>query len=174
MMGKDRYDLKSYRELVAPYVFSFPASPHLSSRLENKKIDSSKIVSSFKALDSSFDHVVVEGAGGVLVPINDREFLIDLAKKLGLGVLLVAENKLGGINHTLLSIEALKVRKIHILGVIFNNISDCDKRILEDNPKIVEKLSKVKVFGSLPKTKNNEDFYKNFAKIADKIYERLA
>ncbi len=173
MMGKDRDDLGDYRNLVSPYVFSFPASPHLASSLENKSICRKKIISGFKALKSCFDHVAVEGAGGVLVPLDKKHFLIDIAKSLNLPVLLVAENRLGAINHVLLSLEALKARKMKVIGVIFNNVKDCDEKILEDNPKIVKKMSGVNVLGVLPYAKSPEVLYDRFLKTAEKIFKAL-
>ena len=77
--------------------------------------------------------------------------MIDVVKELGLPVILVAPNRLGTINHTLLSIEALRARKIKVIGVIFNNISKGEKKIiLKDNLEIIERLSGVKVLGELP------------------------
>ncbi|HQP91179.1 MAG TPA: dethiobiotin synthase [Candidatus Omnitrophota bacterium] len=174
MMGKDRSASKDYESLSAPYVFSFPASPHLASRLENRRIDINKIISAYKTLSSSFDHVVVEGAGGVLVPFNGKDLLIDLAKKLDLSVLLVVENKLGAINHALLSLEALKKRKIDVIGVIYNNINGCESKISKDNPGIVKKLSGERILGVMPRCKTDSALNKNFSKIAKKIYEQLA
>ena len=78
--------------------------------------------------------VIAEGAGGIFVPFNKKETMIDIAKELNLPVLVVAGNKLGAINHTLLTIEALKKRKMKIAGIVFN---DCfkggDSVVLKDN-----------------------------------------
>ncbi len=173
MMGKDRDDLGDYRDLVAPYVFGFPASPHLASRLENKMVRREKIISGFRVLSSSFDHVVVEASGGVLVPFDKKHCLIDIAKSLNMAVLLVVHNRLGAINHALLSLEALKARKMKVAGMVFNNLEPCDDKILKDNPVIVEKISKVKVLGVLPKTKTHEELYARFQPVAQKIFRAL-
>ncbi|HAJ56721.1 MAG TPA: dethiobiotin synthase [Candidatus Omnitrophica bacterium] len=173
MMGKDRDDIRDYKNTVMPYVFNLSASPHLASRLERKNISSKKIKKSFGALSSCFDAVIVEGAGGVLVPIDSRHFLIDIAKDLKLPVLLVAENRLGAINQALLSIEALRARGMDVLGVIFNDLKKYDARILKDNPRIIKKLSGVRVFGTLPRGKSGEEIYRSFVPIAQKIQMRL-
>jgi len=169
LIGKNKNYLQGHFNRVAPYVFRYPASPHLAAKLENKKIKTGKIIADFKNLSAKFDRVIVEGAGGVLVPINERELLIDLAGKLKLGVLLVAGNRLGAINHTLLSIEALKARRLNILGVVFNNLSSKDRMILEDNYKTVKRISGVKVFGPLLWSGNKEILYENFRSFAGNI-----
>lgn len=173
MMGKDRDDIRDYQYAVAPYVFSLASSPHLASRLEHKSIRCKRIKKSFGALSSSFDFVVVEGAGGVLVPIDSKHLLIDIVKDLDLPVLLVAENRLGGINQALLALEALSSRKIKVLGIVFNNLKSCDAKILEDNPRIIKSLTGSRIFGVLPKAKAHEELYKCFVPIAEKIYKSL-
>ena len=96
------------------YAYKEPLSPHLAANLENDMIDIEKIV-----LPPS-RNLIIEGAGGVLVPINDTHLMIDLIKKLGAPVILVARTTLGTINHTLLSLEALRSQNIPVLGVIMN------------------------------------------------------
>lgn len=169
IMGRKRKDIKNYLGLVCPYAFKFSGSPHLSSKLEKKKININKIIKSFRLLSAQFDFVLVEGIGGALVPIDKRHLTIDLVKELDLPVLLVAQNKLGAINHTLLSIEAIKSRGLEILGVIFNNLKGQDPIIIRDNPKIIEGLTRERVLGVLPWQKNTEILYREFAPIAKKI-----
>ena len=100
-----------------------------------------KIKKALKKLARAHDLVIVEGTGGLLVPLDEKHLFVDIIKELDLPIILVSANKLGTINHTLLSLEALKSRKIRVLGVIFNNISRKEnKLILKDNPKIVKKF----------------------------------
>ncbi|MFH1798686.1 MAG: adenosylmethionine--8-amino-7-oxononanoate transaminase [Candidatus Omnitrophota bacterium] len=170
LMGKKRRDIKNYLEDVSPYALKFPASPHLSALSENARIESEKIEKSFQNLTRAFDYVLVEGAGGALVPLNEETLIIDIVKKLHLPVLIVAENKLGAINHTLLTIEALKKRNIQIIGIIFNRISNRENEIiLKDNLKIVEKISKIKVLGELFYSEENEDLYGEFKLIGEEV-----
>jgi dethiobiotin synthetase len=92
-----------------------PASPHWSAEIDGVEIK----LEDFK-LPQTENHLIVEGAGGLLVPLNDQDLLIDLMEQLNLPVILVSRNYLGSINHTLLSIEALERRNIPIAGIIFN------------------------------------------------------
>ncbi|MBI2282064.1 MAG: AAA family ATPase, partial [Bacteroidetes bacterium] len=71
-------------------------------------------------LPKTTNNLIIEGAGGLMVPLNDKDLIIDLIKKLDVEVILVSQNYLGSINHTILSYEALKNRKINIAGIIFN------------------------------------------------------
>jgi dethiobiotin synthetase len=140
--------------LTMPYCFKFPASPHLSAKLGNRKISINKIKNALKKLSSKYDFVIIEGTGGLFTPITNKKVFIDLIHELNIPVILVIGNKLGAINHSLLSIEAIKNRKIKLLGLIFNNIATENKKILNSNIETIKKISKAKVLGILPKTKN--------------------
>ena len=152
------------------YTFKYPASPHLAAGLEKRRINAGKIKKSFKFLKKGFDFVIVEGIGGALVPFNEKRLVIDIAKELYLPVLIVVANKLGAINHSLLTIEAVKRRNMKIMGVIFNNrYKSADKIILEDNAKIVKALSGEKILGILPYCKDRNKLHKAFLPIGGKI-----
>jgi len=97
------------------YRLSQPLSPHLSAKLDQIEID----LATFQ-LPQSDNDLIVEGAGGLMVPLNDRHLIIDLIKKLDLEVIIVSQNYLGSINHTLLTIDVLKRNNIKIKGIIFN------------------------------------------------------
>ena len=155
-----------------PYTFKFPASPHLAARLEKKTIKKDRIKKSFLFLKDRFDFVIVEGIGGALVPFNQKGLVIDIAKELRLPVLLVVANKLGCINHTLLTIEAIKRRKMRIVGIIFNNNKRFGRKadiISKDNPRIIKKLTGEKVLGVLPYCRDRDLLYKMFIPIGKKI-----
>lgn len=104
-----------------------PMSPHAAAEIDNVEIK----LSDFK-LPETNNNLVVEGAGGLMVPLNDKDLIIDLIKELEIEVVLVSQNYLGSINHTILSINALKNRGIKVLGIIFNGEknSDTEKYIL--------------------------------------------
>lgn len=171
---KKRLNISDYLSHVAPYTFKFGSSPHLAARLENRKISSAGIKRSFRLLSRKFDFVIVEGTGGMLVPLSRKKLIIDIARELHLPLLIVAENRLGCINHTLLSVEAARSRHMKILGVIFNS---CKKRekgiILKDNPRVIEGLAGEKALGSLGYLKDKNALYKAFTPIADKIFAQL-
>jgi len=169
-MNKKRKDINKYLNYVSPYIFEFPASAHLASSIEKKNIRPDKIKNSFKILAKDFDFVIAEGIGGTLVPFNRRRLVIDIVKELNLAVLIVAGNKLGAINHTLLTIEALKKRGLKILGIIFNVfLPRTNKFILKDNLKIVRELSRARVLGSLPWSRDKNFLYQKFVPIGKKI-----
>jgi len=96
------------------YKLNTPASPHLAAELDGITIDLKKIIEPITK-----NHLVIEGAGGILVPLNEKDCVIDLIKK-DYKVIVVSKHYLGSINHTLLTIEALKSRKIKIAGIIFS------------------------------------------------------
>ena len=121
------------------YVYKEPLSPHLAANVENDMIDIEKIV-----LPPS-RNLIIEGAGGVLVPINDTYLMVDLIEKLGAPVILVARTTLGTINHTLLSLEALRSRNIPVLGVIMNG----EKSL--QNSQAIEAYGRTSVLADFPK-----------------------
>ena len=97
------------------FVFKTPASPHAAAALEDVEIKLADFV-----LPTQNTELIIEGAGGCLVPLNSREFVIDLASKFDAEVILVSDFYLGSINHTLLTYEALRNRKLRLKGIIFN------------------------------------------------------
>ncbi len=97
------------------YKFKNPLSPHAAAALEDTRIDLERIKT-----PETTNNLIIEGAGGLLVPLNDKHFIIDLITHLDAEVILVSRNYLGSINHTLLTYEALKQRNIKIKGLIFN------------------------------------------------------
>ncbi len=167
-------DYSRYLGDMCPYLFKHPASPHLASGLEKVCIDEQLIINSFKKLRETFEMVIVEGAGGALVPLREELLIIDVCEKVELPVLIVAENKLGAINHTLLTIETLKKRKLDILGVIFNRAKETsDTVVLDDNPKIVEKISGVSVLADLPFMSDAAKLYPPIRKAGERVLTAL-
>ena len=120
-------------------------------------------------MSDNFDLVVVEGVGGVLVPYDNKNLVIDIARGLKLPVLLVVQNKLGAINHTLLTLEALRKRKFKLLGVIFNNLKKEDPRILKDNVEIIKRFCREKILGVLERQDNINKLQREFEPIGKKI-----
>lgn len=108
----ERTDIRFHSER---FLLNTPASPHAAA-----KIDGLKIRLDDFALPDDNRSLIVEGAGGCLVPINDQHFVIDIAIRLSLPVIVVADLYLGSINHTLLTLEALRTRNVHVKGIIFN------------------------------------------------------
>jgi malonyl-CoA O-methyltransferase len=126
--------------IVAPvYALRAPLSPHAAAELESVMLAMDTIV-----LPSTAHRLIVEGAGGIFVPINDREFMIDLMAKLALPIVLVARSTLGTINHTLLSLAALRARALPIAGVVLNGPPNAGNRAA------IERFGQVRVLAELP------------------------
>ena len=175
LMKRKREDIEGCMQDVAPYVLSFPSSPHLAAEIEKTSIDAEKIKNSFLRLKSKFDFVVVEGSGGLKVPISDKTLMVDIVDDLKIPTIIVAENKLGAINQTLLTVDALKERNMPILGIIFNRLSEgmWDEIVLKDNKSIVERISQVQVLGELGFSRNFDFLYEGFRRIAVRILEKV-
>ena len=103
--------------LPETYKLSKPISPHASAQSDGIQI---ALESFCLPADDQFPSLIVEGAGGVMVPLNERHYMVDLMKQLALPVILVARSTLGTINHTLLSLEKLRQKNIEVLGVVMN------------------------------------------------------
>ena len=134
--------LSGHQTAPETYCFSPPVSPHLAARRARVSISISKISSALRAIRGN---LIVEGAGGVLVPITGSGLMIDLMKALGLPILLVARTTLGTINHTLLSLAALRARALEVRGVILVGKPD------RENRKAIERYGKVRVIGTIPR-----------------------
>ena len=109
---------------TCPYRYEKPASPHLSAALANETLNPEIITKSTQQLQQSYDVVLLEGAGGLLVPITEQLLTLDYIAEKGYPVVLVTSGRLGSINHTLLSLEAIKVRGLSVHSVIYNHIHD--------------------------------------------------
>jgi dethiobiotin synthetase len=157
LMNRKKQDFRGFLFDMVPYKFRLPASPHLAAKHERRRIDKDTIFRSFLRLFSDFDFVVAEGTGGALVPYSGKNLLIDIARELKMPVLIVAENRLGVINHTMLTIEAIKRRNMKMAGIVFNApAARVSKVILKDNPEVIKRLSGEKILGCLPRLQDRE------------------
>jgi len=134
------------------YTLYHPVAPSLAAKVENVKINTKAILNDYLSLKASCDIVLVEGAGGLMVPICDNFLMADMAKMLQLPVVIVARPDLGTINHTLLTINAAKHAGLRVIGVIINNYPVGTKDLaIKEAPAIIEELSGVKILGIIPK-----------------------
>jgi dethiobiotin synthetase len=108
-------------DAVSPYRFHTPAAPLVAAAHAGAPIDLNRITEAFSVLAARHECVIVEGIGGVLVPVTPDLFVVDLIKQLEVPTLVVARSGLGSINHTLLTLECLRSRGVRILGLVFNN-----------------------------------------------------
>ena len=112
------------QRLTMPEIFSYPASPHLAARLDGRALDLDKIRTTTQELATQYEIVLVEGAGGLMVPLTEDLLTIDYIQQQAYPVILVTSGRLGSINHTLLSFSALKQYGIQLHSLIFNHIHD--------------------------------------------------
>jgi len=106
--------------LSCSYCLKFPGSPHLAARLEGKRIDPAVISQASATLAAAHDVVLLESAGGLLVPLNEELLQLDYLHQCGHPLILVTSPRLGSLNHTLLALEAIKARDIPLLGLVYN------------------------------------------------------
>ncbi|WP_370931671.1 dethiobiotin synthase [Bartonella sp. DGB1] len=125
---------------IYPEIYNYPEplSPHIAAEKNNEIIDLNKIIL------PTDKNLLIEGAGGILVPINKNELMIDLIKKLNVPTIIVASNILGTINHSLLTIKVLQEYKIPILGVILTGHEN------PENKQAIEYFGKTKILAQLP------------------------
>jgi dethiobiotin synthetase len=125
------------------YTLNTPASPHLAAKIDGITIDLNQIIEPITK-----NHLVIEGAGGLLVPLNDTDSIIDLIQK-DYKIILVSRHYLGSINHTLLSFEALKSRNLTLAGIIFSGNEN------QASEEIILKKTKAKFIGRI----ENEPYF---------------
>ena len=139
---------------LCPYRFALPASPHLAAAREGKVVEAAVIEGAYRRIAASHDIVLVEGTGGFLVPLAEGLLAGDLVARLGLSALVVVGNRLGCINHALLTVEAIRGRGVPLAGLLFNRLpahgESASEEALADNVRVVGKLSGVRVLGELP------------------------
>ena len=138
-------------DAVNPYRLRNPLAPSVAAEIEGIKIEKKKIISACNRFSKKYDITVVEGAGGIMVPIYKKYLFLDLAVDLGLPLLIVARPGLGTINHTLLTIEAARSRGLDIAGIVINYAMKTRNGLPEKtSPEVIEKLGGVPVLGIVP------------------------
>jgi dethiobiotin synthetase len=135
-------EISEARIISEAYRFRQPVSPHLAARWAGERISLKNVEMPEIAPGAA---LIVEGAGGVLVPVNEREFMVDLMRQLKLPVLLAARSSLGTINHTLLSLGALALEEVEIAGVVLIGERNSDNR------EAIEEYGHVRVVGEIPR-----------------------
>lgn len=127
---------------TAPIIMTYPASPHLAAKIDHCTIDLSKIDRSTEKLFEKYDTILMEGAGGLMVPITETYTTIDYIREHNLPLALVTNGQLGSISHTLLALEAIKTRQIKLKYVVYNPYFDEDKIIAEETQKYLGEFLK--------------------------------
>lgn len=124
---------------TCPYIFTYPCSPHLAARIDKRTIDTNKISEATRRLSDKYEVVLLEGAGGVMVPVTDDYLTIDYMSDMQYPVILVTSGKLGSINHTLLSLEAIRQRGLDLAMLVYNLYPKADETIEQDTLKYLQK-----------------------------------
>jgi len=130
---------------VNPLWFRFPGAPYTASMVENRLPDLDQIRDRFARIRAGRRSLIVEGIGGWMVPIRRDYFVADLAEEIGLPVVVVVANKLGAVNHTLLTVQAIQARGLKCAGVILNNIATDSEPATATNRSVLEDLLEVPV-----------------------------
>jgi dethiobiotin synthetase len=137
-------------EQVAPYRFGPPLSPHYAAELAGVQIDPAAVLAAAREAAAGADALVVEGVGGLLVPVSPEYLVRDLAVELDLGVVIAAATGLGTINHTLVTIEAARAAGLRVAGVAITPWPADPEPIERSNREAVERLGEVPVAGLAP------------------------
>ena len=159
-----------------PYRFSLPASPHLAAAREKRQVDPAVIEAAYRRLEATHDAVLVEGAGGFLVPLSEELLTGDLVARIGLPVLVVVGNRLGCVNDVLLTVEAVRRRGVPLLGLVFNRLpgegDGTAADVLADNPRIVVEITRAPVLGEVPLLSDPARGAEAFAPVGRAFLER--
>lgn len=154
-------------DLINPICFKTPLAPWPAARMERKTVDVNLIMNCYRELDRRHDFMVVEGAGGLMVPLKRDFFMKDLIARMKLAAIVVAKPDLGMLNHTLLTVNALKNEGIPLAGIVINNWKG--KSFAErSNPQILRKILDRNVM-VVP---HNERFTTDFDSIARHLAKR--
>jgi len=161
------------QDLVNDFSFQLAASPHLAAEQDKAKVNIQTIKDHTKSLLKTYDLVLIEGAGGLIVPLTRNYTVLNLIHDLSVPVLIVSRASLGTINHTSLTINALKSHNIPIIGIILNYFKG--GIIEEDNKKIINSLNNIPIIGIVPFYNNIKVLAKNIEKYVDieKILQSL-
>jgi dethiobiotin synthetase len=134
---------------VNPVWLKTPAAPIVGSLTEEVNIDIGQILAAFRALQDRVSHVIVEGVGGWLVPIRSDYFVSDLVVEMGLPVLVVAQNRLGCLNHTALTVRSVLQHKLRCVGVALNGLPDTSDIAAMTNSDVLKKILSVPLLSGL-------------------------
>jgi dethiobiotin synthetase len=133
-------------DIINPCRFRMPLAPMVAAEQEGSRVSFARILSAYKKLLARHEFLVVEGAGGIMVPLTNRLSYLDLASAMKLPVLVIARPDLGTINHTMLTVQALHLRKIPIAGIVLNHRSKMSPTAAtRTNPEAIRRLTGTEV-----------------------------
>jgi len=139
-----------HTRLMQPFCYEPACSPHLAGRMAGHYPDFARIETSARELLDLYDVLLIEGAGGAYAPLTEKETTLDLMRRLGFPVIVVARRGLGTINHSLLTINAVRGAGLDVVGIVFNETEPAPIDFIRtDNPHAVEAFGKVTVLGNM-------------------------
>ncbi len=152
--GEDALALKKYSgvddpiETINPCAFQRPLAPLVAAEKEGRTVTRAAIMKAREVLEKRHDLLLVEGVGGLLVPLAPEHTVLDMMSSFGYPVLLISRAGLGAVNHTLMSLELLRAKGLEVLGVVMNGFRDDEAEV--DNPRMIEEFGKIKVLVRVP------------------------
>jgi len=140
-----------YAPLTSPVRFRNPVAPSIASIYEQKEVNLETIRTSYKELQKHYDFIIVEGIGGILVPIKRNFLVANLIREMGLPLIIVSHVNLGAINHTLMTVDSALMRGFLVKGIIFNRAPIVNYSLADlTNPRVIHELTGLPVLGTLP------------------------
>ena len=150
-------------ELINPVSLEQPLAPTVAAQLSNTKIDTDKINTAYDTLCERHEYMIVEGIGGLLVPIDEYYFVVDMAEEMELPLIVVCRPTLGTINHTLLTVSYARQHGLEVKGIIVNESTEnCDAVVKNTNTEEIKRLTDLPIIGTIPfhKKLDTEDYNK--------------
>ncbi len=140
-----------YPPLTSPCRFRNPVAPNVAQVYENQTVEIEDILKAYRRLSRLYDYVIVEGIGGLMVPLKKKYYVANLIRDMQLPVLVVSNIGLGTINHTLLTVDSAMIRGLMVRGIIFNRAPRVNFSLAElTNPKVIHELTGLPILGTLP------------------------
>ena len=163
------------RSSINPIYLRYPLAPSVAARMEGKEIDLSCVETAFAKLRQKYDFVIVEGVGGIAVPIQDDFLVVHLIKRLQLPILIVAQVGLGTLNHTLLTVAFARQFELQITGIVLNRLCAETAGLAEaTNPVEIENLTGIPVIGIVPYEKRLDTAYPDVRFLAEFMNQHVA
>ena len=161
--------------LINPIHLRQPLAPSVAARIEGREIDLPSVEAAFAELQQRYDFVIVEGVGGIAVPIRDDFLVAQLIQRLALPILIVATTGLGTLNHTLLTVTFAQQFNIQIAGIVLNGLRpECAGLAEATNPVEIEKLTGIPVVGVVPYEKQLDTPYPDLTFLAEWTNQHIA
>lgn len=155
-MLKDASGNKDNDNIINPFFYSMPTAPYLAKKILklNENIDIEEILNKYKEIENRHDFTIVEGIGGLMVPLSKDFSVADLASIINIPIILITSNRIGSINHIIMTYRLAILYKLKIKGIIINNkckfLETYYKLITNSLPRVVEELTQCKVLATIP------------------------